>query len=158
MLKKIYEHIPAFFVSILVAAAVFFASTWLVKTFNSPEFVPWATSISLWFLILYNIAIRTNKISGELQILDVGNVLVRFNLYSGKNFTKIKRQHLEDNPHLGIKKMVVRNIDEYSYFYNEDYGRAVIVKFVNSDGMQQELALYHQQPQFYSAENLLQMV
>lgn len=123
--------------------------------------------IVLVALIIYNIAIRTNKVSGELQIMDGGTIVERFDLSSGKNVTKIKKRELDENPHFGIKKMTIRNIGKkrrtgeddggvmgYGYDSNE---RGIRVSLVLISGDKSELELLPQSPQTYSPDNYFSM-
>lgn len=60
-------------------------------------------------IILYNILIRTDKISGVLEFQSlVGNATIaEFSLNSGKNWATINRRQLEDYPQLDLVKVRV---------------------------------------------------
>jgi hypothetical protein len=119
-------------------------------------------------IIIYNIAIRTNKVSGSLIFMDGSTILVEFGLYSGTNFRKVKKRELDGYPQLMLKSMKAKNIgkkrratkqdeDMAGAFYSDDQ-QGIRIDCVSSSGRKFSVDLYPKTPSIYSEETVAQMV
>lgn len=118
--------------------------------------------------VLYNITIRTNKISGSLTFVDGSTNIAEFGLYSGVNFRKIKKRELDDYPQLMLKSMKVKNIgkkrrsatkgaETTDTFYSDEQ-QGIRIDCVSSRGRKFSVDLYPKTPSIYSEETFAQMI
>jgi hypothetical protein len=132
-------------------------------------FIFWLVIASILGLIVYNIAIRTNKIAGSLIFLDGSENIAEFGLYNGINFRIIKRRELDSYPQLALKRMKIQNIgkkrrvsqkeDDVSGGYYSDDPQGVRVDCVSPGGRTFSVDLYPKTPTVYSGdETMAQML
>lgn len=119
-------------------------------------------------VMAYNIAIRTNKVSGSLIFVDGSTKIIEFGLYSGTNYRKIKKRELDGCPQLMLKGMSVKNIgkkrratrkneDMVGDFYSGEQ-QGIRVDCVSLSGRKFSVDLYPKTPSIYSEETFAQMV
>lgn len=115
--------------------------------------------------IAYQIAIRTNKVSGTLYFKDGAAVLAEFGLYNGTNFRTIRGRELD--PQLMLKRVTVKNTGKRKrnqlqdavtggYYGGESLG--VTVDYVTHDGRHAQVNLDPGFAANYSEETIAQMV
>ncbi|MBK6647484.1 MAG: hypothetical protein IPG44_17350 [Anaerolineales bacterium] len=122
----------------------------------------------LLVMIIYNIAIRTNKISGTLTFVDGSTNIAEFGLYSGVNFRKIKKRELDGYPQLMLKSMKAKNIGKKRRTAKQDDGatgafysdeqQGIRIDCVSSSGRKYSVDLNPKTPSVYSEETFAQMV
>lgn len=119
-------------------------------------------------IIAYNIAIRTNKVSGSLIFMDGSENIAEFGLYNGINFRTIRPRELDGYPQLALKSMKIQNIgkkkrvnkqqDEMAGGFYSDDAQGVRVDCVSSAGRKFSVELYPKTPTIYSDETMAQML
>ncbi len=119
-------------------------------------------------IIAYNIAIRTNKVSGSLILVDGSAPIAEFGLYNGTNFRKIKNRELDPYPQLALKYMKAQNIgkkrrttkqrDEASGGLYSDEAQGIRVDCVSTNGRKFSVDLYPKTPTMYSDDTMAQML
>jgi hypothetical protein len=128
----------------------------------------WMIVAVILALIAYNIAIRTNKVSGSLIFLDGSENIAEFGLYNGTNFRTIKNRELNNYPQLLLKGIKVRNVgkqrratkqqdDEAGGFYSDE-PQGIQVDCISTDGRKFPVILYPKTPAIYNEETMAQMV
>jgi hypothetical protein len=118
--------------------------------------------------IIYNIAIRTNKISGSLIFMDGSTNIVEYGLHSGTNFRNIKKRELDGYPQLMLKSMKAKNIgkkrrtakqeDEAAGAFYSDEQQGIRIDCVSSSGRKFSVDLSPKNPSIYSEETFAQMI
>jgi hypothetical protein len=113
-------------------------------------------------LIIYNIAIRTNKISGSLIFVDGSTTIAEFGLYSGTNIRRFKKRELDGYPQLMLKSMKAKNIGKKRRTTNQDGDvsggsyfddqQGIHIDCVSSDGRKFPVELHPKTPTSYSNE------
>jgi hypothetical protein len=121
-------------------------------------------------MIIYNIAIRTNKVSGSLIFLDGSTTIAEFGLYSGVNFRNIKKRELDGYPQLMLQSMKARNIGKKqrttnqegegmdAFYSDSDDQKGIRIDCVSTNGRKFSVDLYPKTPSIYSDETFAQMV
>ena len=115
-----------------------------------------ALFVAMIVFIVYNILIRTNKVSGSLEFVDGNTTIAEFGLYSGKNKRIIGKRELDDYPQLGLKKMIVYNIpresrtSEDGFLDEMDNVSGIRVDCIDVDGRKFSVDLYPEMPTPYS--------
>jgi len=118
-------------------------------------------------LIAYNLAIRTNKVSGMLYFKDGSVVLAEFGLYNGTNFRNMGRRELNSYPHLGLKRLTVKNTGKHRRNAQQqdavtggygDESLGVTVDYVTQDGRHAQVNLDPGFAVSYSEDAIAQMV
>lgn len=120
-------------------------------------------------MIGYNIAIRTNKVSGNLAFKDGTTTIAEFGLHNGTNFRKIGPRELKSYPQLMLKRLKVQNAgkkkrakqetgDEVTGFLTDEQPSGVLVHCVLTSGRRSTVPLEPQLPTTYSEETFAQMV
>ncbi|MBI5823886.1 MAG: VWA domain-containing protein [Chloroflexi bacterium] len=118
--------------------------------------------------VVYNIAIRTNKISGNLVFTDGATEIHTFGLYSGTNTRRIKKRELDLYPQLMLKSMKARNAgkkrrptakqdDTFDTLFSEDQ-QGIEIECVSTSGRAFTVALHPKTPSIYSEDTFAQMV
>jgi hypothetical protein len=118
--------------------------------------------VMILVMIIYNIAIRTNKISGSLIFVDGSSTIETFGLHSGKNFRKFTKKELHKHPELFLKRMVARNVgkrrrasvQEDAGLFTEGQDR-IRIEGVSSTGRKFSVDLYPKTPTIYSGEETM---
>lgn len=118
--------------------------------------------------IFYNLAIRTNKVSGSLLFVDGSTTIVEFGLYSGVNFRNIKKRETNEYPQLMLKSMKVQNIGkkrpaakqdgemDASFYSDEQQG--IRIDCISSNGRRYSVELHPKTPSIYGEETHVQML
>lgn len=160
----------------------FVPDDWTLKVDFTRKDFPWTTvafyqimagilALVLLIIIIYNIAIRTNKVNGTLRFEDAGTPIAEFGLYNGTNTKKISPKELSLYPMLFLKKVSVQNagkrrkakkavMDEVTrtMFADESEAQGVRVTLTTTDGRKFTLDLAPQLPTSYGEEALAQMI
>lgn len=76
-------------------------------------FMLWMFVLFAVGLVIYNISIRTNPVTGSLEFVDGDVTLAEFNLYNGKNFRIISKE-LRQYPQFGLKRIKAYNTEKRS--------------------------------------------
>jgi hypothetical protein len=145
--------------------------------FHKPSFYPGllVTILALIVIdIVYNIAIRTNKVTGSLLFRDGTATLAEFNLSSGKNWRLIGHRELKRYPQLMLTRIKVVNESNASRKRKEkrsaeddflgehllpaEDSQAIRVFCKTSDGRKFDLVLYPDMATGYGDETIAQMV
>lgn len=104
--------------------------------------------VLLILILLFSIwryrAARSNPVTGELLILESGEVIVSFALGNGRNKRIIKGGELKPYPQLGLKRIVVHRIakskgkdsaeDDFDVTYIEGQQEGILVDYVTEEG------------------------
>ncbi len=119
----------------------------------------------------YNIAIRTNKVSGTLVFVDGPTRIAEFSLYNGKNFRIISKKELSPYPQLELKRIRVQNLSRHRRGARSteredtlpldasDVDEAgVRVDGVTVDGRRFSISLPPNTPTSYSSDTVVQMI
>ena len=122
-------------------------------------------------LIGFNIAIRTNKVSGTLRFEDGGVPIAEFGLYNGTNTKKIGPRELSSTPTLFLKKISVQNTGKKrkakgtesdgvtdSLYPEIAEAQGIRVTLTTSGGRKFTMDLMPQLPTGYGDETFAQMV
>jgi uncharacterized protein YegL len=127
----------------------------------------WFAIAVIIIFIIYNILIRTNKVSGTLFFVDGSEEIAQFGLYNGINWRKIKSKELDQYPQLGLKGMTVQNMgkkrrasstgDDMGYMPQDEMS-GVRVDCVAYDGRKFQVELYPKTPTIYSDDGLGMML
>jgi len=127
----------------------------------------WNAVAVIIIFIIYNILIRTNRVSGTLFFVDGSEEIAQFGLYRGINWRKIKSKELDQYPQLGLKEMTVQNIgkkrrassrgDDLVYMVQDEMS-GVRVDCVAHDGRNFHVELYPKTPTVYSDDGLGMML
>jgi hypothetical protein len=127
----------------------------------------WVAIAVIILFIIYNILIRTNKVSGTLYFVDGSEEIAQFGLYNGINWRKVKSKELDQYPQLGLKNMTVQNIgkkrrvstagDDVEYMPQDEMS-GVRVDCVAQDGRKFQVELYPKTPTIYSDDGLGMML
>jgi hypothetical protein len=138
----------------------------LLSIFSPTAFVSIGIAV-LIILIIYQISIRTNKVSGTLYFVDGSEEIAQFGLYSGINWRKIKSKELDQYPQLGLRGMTVQNMgkkrrasstgDDMGYML-QDGMSGVRVDYVAHDGRKFRVVLDPEIPTIYSDDGLGMML
>lgn len=111
-------------------------------------------------LIIYNISIRTNPITGSLEFVDGDVTLAEFNLYNRKNFRVISKE-LRQYPQFGLKRIKVYNIGkrsrkkekvsaEFPGAFDFSEMQSVRAECISKDGRKFTVDLFPNQPVVYN--------
>jgi hypothetical protein len=115
-------------------------------------------------LIIYNILIRTNKVTGSLIFVDGSETLAEFGLYNGINFRTIKGKELSSYPQFSLKRMKIYNIgkkrrggkvDEVTEIGDP---QGVRVECTGVDSSRFNVDLYPKTPTIYSDQGVGMMI
>lgn len=114
------------------------------------------------FIVVYNIAIRTNKVSGTLSFIDGDITIAEFNLYTGTNWRVIGRRELSRYPQLMLKRLRVFNSEKRIRAASNtgfgDEASEVIVEAITSNDVPLNIRLSPKTPAIYYGETFAQMV
>jgi len=124
----------------------------------------WLIIASIITLIVYNILIRTNKVTGSLIFVDGSEILAEFGLYNGTNFRVIKGKELAPYPQFSLKRMKVYNLSKKTRGGKTDEllepgePQGVRVECVGMDGSRFTVDLYPKTPTVYSDQGVGMMI
>lgn len=115
-------------------------------------------SIVLILLLAYQVRIRRNKVSGVLFFEDGSDRIVKFYLYSGKNYRVIGQRELRIYPELGLKKIIVHSVSGEPRLEEADRydfnSMRIIVELINLKGHKRVTTLESDVPNYYSENNI----
>jgi len=122
--------------------------------------------------IIYNVAIRTNKVNGTLYFKDGATTIAEFSLYNGTNFKTINAKALQPYPQLMLKKVRVQNAGKRKkvrsaagddsvtapVFTESDVNQGIRINLVTTSGRKFSMDLTPQLPTGYGDDTFAQMI
>lgn len=124
----------------------------------------WLIIALIVVIIIYNILIRTNKVTGSLMFVDGSETLAEFGLYNGTNFRIIRGKELNLYPQFSLKQMKVYNIGKKRRGSKTDElmvsgePQGVRVECIGVDGNSFNVDLYPKTPTIYSDSGVGMMI
>ncbi len=121
-------------------------------------------------LVIFNMAIRTNKVYGTLVFLDGTETIAEYGLYNGTNFSKISPRELKPYPQLMLKSIMVENAGRKKkekrqddnavngeIFMDTDQPQGVRANIITKDGRKFSIVLEPNLPITYGEQTFAQM-